>query len=289
MSQLGYNILDKYRLIGGRLEYSKMRDSIFDFFNDANIYPNDTISFYFSGHGVLGDDGENYLSTSEIDPDMPQRRGISFNEFSSYREPCKSKTIFTILDCCYSGADKLGGKGPEDKAKEAKQVITNKSNILGEGKCILAACKSMQKTYEYKEQGNSLFAFYLAEALNDRECIDEDGDVTPYAINSYINNKINSLPSGKRPKQTPFLNCQTAGKIVLARYPNKKTKLLEDIQRYNYDGLIHLQDEDYNNSIKLFDNVIQLIDNIPAPYRKEYNAYRFKGDTLLNYNDIMKL
>ena len=48
----------KYRLIGSRIEYDKLRDSILDFFNDKTIDPKDTVLFYFSGHGVLGDDGE---------------------------------------------------------------------------------------------------------------------------------------------------------------------------------------------------------------------------------------
>src|SRR6476646_3149927 len=40
-----------------------------------------------------------------------------------------------------------------------------------------------------------------------QECIDNDGDVTSYALNTYIDNKSRSLPSEIRPKQTPFLNC----------------------------------------------------------------------------------
>ena len=87
------------------MDYAQLRDSIYDFFGNSNILPKDTILFYYSGHGVLGDDGEYYLATSEIDPDRPYRRGISFNELTRARENCNSKTIFTILDCCHAGGD----------------------------------------------------------------------------------------------------------------------------------------------------------------------------------------
>jgi uncharacterized caspase-like protein len=202
LKQLDYDIPIKYRLIGGRVEYDSLRDSILDFFSDPVIHPKDTILFYFSGHGVLGDDGEHYLSTSEIDPNRPRKRGFSFDDLSKAREECNSKTIFTILDCCYSGADRPGSKGSENKANEAKELLKSKSKNLGEGKCILTACKPMQKAYEYKEQGHSFFTFYLAEALSNHACADEDGNITPYMLSEYIDNRIRSLPSEIRQKQS---------------------------------------------------------------------------------------
>jgi uncharacterized caspase-like protein len=102
--KLGYDIPTKYRLIGGRIEYDKLRDSILDFFYDKTIDPKDTVLFYFSGHGLLGDDGEHYLCTSQIDPDMPYRRGFPFDGLTKARGECNSKMVFTVLDCCYSGA-----------------------------------------------------------------------------------------------------------------------------------------------------------------------------------------
>jgi uncharacterized protein YjbI with pentapeptide repeats len=225
LSRLGYTVRDEYKLIGGRIEYWRVRKAIIDFFYDRSINPNDTILFYFSGHGVLGDDGEHYLSTSEIDPDMPQGLGFSFDDLTKARGNCNSKTIFTILDCCYSGADKLGKggelgiKAQEESAGIAKNIIRNKSILPGEGKCILSACKPMQKAYEFEEHGHSFFTYYLTEALSNKECVDEEGDVTPELLGRYIDYKIRNLPEKIRPKQTPFLNCQLTGKIIIAHYP----------------------------------------------------------------------
>jgi uncharacterized caspase-like protein len=197
LTTLGYNIQDKYKLVGGRLEYWKVREGIIDFFYDRSIEPKDTVLFYFSGHGILGDDGEHYLSTSEIDSDMPQRSGFSFDELTKARANCNSKTIFTILDCCYGGAHELGKgqvpgiKAQEESASAAKDIIRNKSNIPGEGKCILSACKPMQRAYEYKEQGHSYFTFYLAEVFFKSHCLVVTLSLTPYNISNGISTLCN--------------------------------------------------------------------------------------------------
>jgi len=277
--KLGYTIQDQYKLIGGRIEYLELHDAIINFFQDGSIDSKDTVLFYFSGHGVLGDDGEHYLSTSEIDPDKPRQRGFPFDTLSKVREDCNSKTIFTILDCCYSGADRPGQKGGDATATAARNLIEVKSKSLGEGKCILTACKPTQKAYEYKKQGHSFFTFFLAKALTSRECIDSEGDVTPELVNRYIDNKIRSLTEDIRPKQTPLLDCRTAGKIILAHSskseielsegPLKGTEPYEDVTRTpkkhkKHDSILELIDKasalleegDYGNAIKIFDTIL---------------------------------
>src|SRR6185369_3175962 len=64
----GYVIQKNHKLIG-RVDYFTLRDRLYDFFNDKNITPSDTILFYFSGHGIPGGDDEHYFATSEIDPE----------------------------------------------------------------------------------------------------------------------------------------------------------------------------------------------------------------------------
>jgi hypothetical protein len=109
----------------------------------------------------------------------------------------------------------------------------------------------MQKAFEYKEKGHSFFSYYLSEALTSQECIDKDGDVTPYAVNTYIDNKIRSLPDDIRPKQTPFLNCSTAGKIVLAHYakeaPPAAVAAIESKESKSDYLLLQEEKIEYNN------------------------------------------
>ena len=65
---------------------------------------NETLLFYFSGHGIPAPDGDMCLASSEINPDDPYRRGFSSYELTRLMQGSASLRVVTILDCCYSGA-----------------------------------------------------------------------------------------------------------------------------------------------------------------------------------------
>jgi uncharacterized caspase-like protein len=49
-------------------------------FNRDSRHLDDTLVFYYSGHGVPDVDGEMYLASSDTESDKPYRRGFSFEE-----------------------------------------------------------------------------------------------------------------------------------------------------------------------------------------------------------------
>jgi uncharacterized caspase-like protein len=73
LTSLEYEISDENKLIGKAMG-TKVKDTIYDFFDDKTDNPDDTLLFYYSGHGVPGDDGNIYLASSDTDPDKPYRR-----------------------------------------------------------------------------------------------------------------------------------------------------------------------------------------------------------------------
>ena len=93
------------------------------------IRAEDTLLFYYSGHGIPDIDGDIYLASSEIDPDAPYRRGFSFNELTKMIQRSVSIRIVTVLDCCYSGAAKLSKGHEEDAAKLGTVAIDSKANV----------------------------------------------------------------------------------------------------------------------------------------------------------------
>jgi uncharacterized caspase-like protein len=98
---LGYHINDT---LSGYVKWDKMRDAIYEFFgNDKVIKREDTLLFYYSGHGIPDISGDMYLSPSEIDPYLPSKRGFNFNELTKLIQNSIAGTRIIILDCCYSG------------------------------------------------------------------------------------------------------------------------------------------------------------------------------------------
>jgi hypothetical protein len=224
LKSLGYEILDSHKLVG-QVKFDTMRDAIYDFFDNANTKAEDTLIFYFSGHGVPAPDGDMCLASSEINPDDPYRRGFSSYELTRLIQNSNSIRIVTILDCCYSGAAKIS-KGIEDAAaKIGTAAIEEKARRLqqpqGEGKCLLAASQAAQEAYGLKEQDHSIFTYYLLEGLRGNEkSVDVEGNVTPYSLGSYVYRTILNLPAKRRPKQKPITKVEASGDIILASYPN---------------------------------------------------------------------
>jgi hypothetical protein len=224
LDSLGYEILDNHKLVG-QVRFDTMRDAIYDFFDNAHTKAEDTLVFYYSGHGVPAPDGDMCLASSEINPDDPYRRGFSSYELTRLIQNSNSIRIVTILDCCYSGAAKIS-KGIEDAAaKIGTAAIQDKARTLqqpqGEGKCLLAASQAAQEAYGLKEHDHSIFTYYLLEGLRGNEkSVDIEGNVTPYSLGSYVYRTILNLPPKKRPKQKPITKVEASGDIILASYPN---------------------------------------------------------------------
>lgn len=269
----GYDIPENALLVG-RVEWSKMRDEIIDFFTDSTVKPDDTLFFYFSGHGYLDKNtSRTYLSTSEIDPKRPERRGIPFDELTTYVNLCNSERITTVLDCCYSGALEISGRGRkggggEESAKpqEGEEMADSANTSMrkeverliksGHGKCILASSLE-QRSFKMKDQPYSLFTYFLVQGLRgaNGDSVDINGYVTLELLSSYVNKKIIELP---KIKQKPIRKIEVAGQIILAYYPDLTNKLQQLFKR---DYLLQLLKDakiDEFNAIRRRDNYSKL-------------------------------
>ena len=223
LSSLGYEVSDKFRLVG-EAKGEKVRDSIYDFFDNINNNLDDTLLFYYSGHGVPDDDGDIYLASSDTDPDKPYRRGFSFEELRKMIQKSISDKIVVILDCCYSGSAKIS-KGHEEDAAKIGQITINEKSSFGQGKYILSASQAAQEAYALTTGEHSIFTYYLLQGLKgNSESVDNEGNVTPQSLGRFVYRAIMSLPPDKRPRQTPFTRAEGSGDVILAPHPELARK-----------------------------------------------------------------
>jgi uncharacterized caspase-like protein len=232
LSALNYEIQEDNVLLG-YVKWDRLRDSIYDFFSDEHTKPDDMLLFYYSGHGVPDVEEDVFLATSEIDPDVPSRRGFNFSELTKMIRESVSRSIVAILDCCYSGSARIS-KGHEDNAaKLGRSTIDRQSErlaIRGEGKCILAASQAREEAYVLEEQNHSVFTYYLLQGLKGKakEIIDNHGNVTVDSLDKYIYTAMMSL--NPRPKQKPIRKVEASGDIILAYYPELAKRQSIDTQ-----------------------------------------------------------
>jgi uncharacterized protein YjbI with pentapeptide repeats len=219
LRSIGYEIPDRYKLIG-EVRSDEMTDAIDTFFTDPAIKRKDLLLFYFSGHGVPEASGENFLASSEVSKSAPWRKGFSYDDLTKMLLRSRSESKVIILDCCYSGAAKLGKGSEEDSVTKGIAAINSRIKT-GYGKYVLAACQGEQEAFDRVEGDYSQFTYYLIEGLKEnKKSVNKDGSVTPETLSNYIVDKLQSLEPGKRPKQDPIRKVEGAGDIVLAYYPD---------------------------------------------------------------------
>jgi tetratricopeptide (TPR) repeat protein len=293
---MDYDIKDSNVLLGF-IEWQRMRDTVYDFFNNENIMPDDLLLFYYSGHGIY-DDGDLYLATSEMDPYIPSRRGFNFDELRRLMNDSISTSIVTILDCCSSGSANISKGHEVDAARLARSTIEG-TNFQGEGRCILAASQEQGEAFALEENNHSVFTYYLLRALKGeiQGAFDSFGHLTTDSLSKCVYYAMMSLPPSKRPKQKPIRKMETSGDIVLAYNPQFAIKptfkeSAEDLQSiidkckqyfdkgeyengldylngiitrhsssfdlWNYKGMAHAKLNQYQEAIRCFDKGIML-------------------------------
>lgn len=232
-----FNILSKHNYefqkdkdLIGKVCGVDMRDNIVNFFTDPSISQDDLLLFYFSGHGYYHHKTkENFLTSSDFDKSKPQYRGVSFEFLTNLIKNCVSDKVVIILDCCYSGALDLKGKGEETKVTEiAENAMSKQIKDLDDsiGKCILASSLDEQLSFKKKDEDYSLFSYYVIKGLEgeNSESVDIKGNVTVESLGRYLTKNTMAL---NKFKQRPIRKSEMSGDIVIVGYPHLARSTVE--------------------------------------------------------------
>ena len=130
---------------------------------------NPLVIVYFSGHGWADADGRNYLIPYEARRNKLYSTALLSRDFSLCLDDLDTNRLVVFLDACQAGTvGEEGVKGAYDFHKD-----------LGpsDGRYVIASCGPNQKSYEWKEQENSIFTGRLLELL---KCETSDFDNLEY-------------------------------------------------------------------------------------------------------------
>lgn len=189
-------------------------DYMFDSFL-SSLTEDDTMIFYFSGHGT---NGNILLSDKEI----------SINSIIERIQNSKSKSKIIILDCCHSGDFILDG---------VAQLSTDDSiaEFVGTGCTIMASCTASQESGFHPKQNISLYTSFLCDAIEDRFII-KKGKKSLEDINKLIRlyNKVWNERKGVR-LQEPIFRSNMGGTVFfdVGEYePYIMNKIIENTDEY---------------------------------------------------------
>ena len=178
----------------------------------------DLLLLYFSGHGVLDDQGHLYLAVKDTERDLLRATAIPASFITSEMDQSRCRRQVLVLDCCHSGAFARGSKG----ALGASVGTAASFEGTGYGRVVLTASDATQFAWEgdrvIGDVQSSVFTRYLIQGLRSGEAdLDADGWVTLDELYDYVYAQVVS----DTPKQTPGKwSYKQQGEIVIARNPH---------------------------------------------------------------------
>jgi uncharacterized caspase-like protein len=201
---------------------NEVRAAIGDFF--AERKRDDLLLLYFSGHGVLDENGYFYLAVKDTQHNRLRATGISASFIKEEMENCRSSRQVLVLDSCHSGAFARG------KGAVGLNAITRATfeGAGGYGHVVLTATDATQYAWEGDQIiGNvktSLFTHFLIEGLRTGQAdSDRDGRITLDEIYDYVYEQVRA----HTPHQTPrkWEQAREGEELVIAHSRYRPTDL----------------------------------------------------------------
>lgn len=156
----------------------------------------DNLWFFFSGHGMAGSDGQDYLMTIDGNPEDLHDTAISIHFVTDRLRACQAKNIVLILDMCRNESRDEGRKSAESMAASLRDLVKDREGQ--QGIITLFSCGRGESSYEIAELGQGAFTYALLEGLK-RHTILKD-------LEGYLARRVPELHrnAGKVRKQIPL-------------------------------------------------------------------------------------
>ncbi|MDP6599485.1 MAG: SUMF1/EgtB/PvdO family nonheme iron enzyme, partial [Candidatus Poribacteria bacterium] len=195
----------------------------------SQIKPQDTLVFYFSGHGISRQDQSFLLAANSVTTtgNTLELTAIPLQKVTEILSRIKAQQLLTIIDACRNSPE--SGRGDEDNylTDEFSRGFRVRRSSTGNGQpsvsATLYACNIGERAYEWEEKRHGVFSYYLLEGLNG-QAVNSQGQVTVSGLAEYTQDKVVEWAQVYRDKkQTPWLSLQGGAKLVLAESSDKVT------------------------------------------------------------------
>ena len=207
---------------------NKVRVEIVDFFADKRR--DDLLFLYFSGHGVLDENGRLFVAVKDTQHKRLTATGIPSTFIKDEMESCRSKRQVLVLDCCHSGAFTRG------KGLVGLNAITRATfeGVGGYGQVVITATDATQYALEgdqvIGDVETSLFTHFLIEGLRTGQAdSDRDGRITLDELYDYVYEHVRS----QTPHQTPhkWELAREGEELVIAHSRYRPTNLPPELRQ----------------------------------------------------------
>ncbi len=171
----------------------------------------DQLILYFSGHGVRDAEGRLYLAPSDLDPARIEETGIALSKLHELLGGCKARVKLLVLDACHAGSAK------DPQAKDPQAALNEelaKPFELANRVITLASSTGEEKSQIWSAREQSLFTYWLVQALKGHADANEDGRIDTDELYRYVFDNVTFIANEKLGgPQTPvrYVNGEVPG------------------------------------------------------------------------------
>ncbi len=194
--------------------------------------PDETVLLYFSGHGCV-DGGKQYLASQDTALATLRFTAVAVDDINGLLDDTtktKAKQVVVIFDSCHSGVR----RGAKAMDSESGQVIAGLMNDA-DGRVTLSSCNAEEYSFEDPDKGHGVFTYYLAEGLNGAADANGDGLISVGELHVYVRKKVGEWAQTHGQTQTPRVQSNVSGDIILARDPVKYAAAMQAVSTRNAD------------------------------------------------------
>jgi hypothetical protein len=174
----------------------------------ADARSEDTLLFYYSGHGKLAQTGGLRLCARDTEERFLNANSVPVRWIKEQIDSTKAARVILVLDCCYSGLAAGAFKG--DVVSAIRDAVGS-----GKGKFVVTSSSATELSIELAGDRNSLFTKWLVHGLDTFEADANNDDViTLDELVDYASEKVKGERSEQRPRKLGFET--TGGSIEIA-------------------------------------------------------------------------
>ncbi|TWT89325.1 caspase family protein [Stieleria varia] len=159
---------------------------------------NDTLLFFYSGHGFQIDD-QRFVMPQDGQVDDP-RSLLPITDINDRMASSKAKNKLLMLDACAVGSFERNTRGISVKRSASKPDLSSQLGLS-----MLLACSEMQVSYEAAELGHGVFTYFIVQAFDGSGDSNRDGKLSLYELGSFVSDRVESYTQSKfSASQTPY-------------------------------------------------------------------------------------
>jgi WD40 repeat protein len=184
----------------------------------------DQVVFMYSGHGILDDSLDYFLTTHDIDFLNPKGKGIPYEAVDELLDHIPARQKLVLIDACNSGeVDKdemivnnfsvnnngVSGEivGPKGDLFKQYTTKTNSFEMMqelftdlrrGTGATVISSSSGKYFSFEDKQYQNGVYTYALKLGLEGNADENKDEVITVTELKEYLYKKVEALTNGKQ-------------------------------------------------------------------------------------------